>query len=115
MCILFGSLITFSFPYLTIQIIDFVIPRKNFALLIQILFFISILYCIKEWLFYIYQVIFFKIREKIGYRLQEEIFSNFNTIRYEDFERIKQNDKFAFVTKDINNIKRVFDQSFLML
>ena len=112
LCILFGSLITFAFPYLTIQIIDFVIPRKNFALLIQILFFISILYCIKEWLFYIYQVIFFKIREKIGYRLQEEIFSNFNTIRYEDFERLKQNDKFAFVTKDINNIKRVFDQSF---
>lgn len=106
---------TFSyiFPYFTIILIDDLIPSKNYDLFIKILILLLVIYIFKELFVFIYQNIFFKIRENIGNKLRLKIFTAFDYLKYNQFEQIESSNRYAYITSDINNIKRIFDQTFI--
>ena len=113
--IIIVTLISYLFPRLSIIIIDDIIPQKKYELFYAVLGFLALLYLLNGILTYWYQKIFFWVRESIGNSLQLKFFSAFNYLEYADFETIEENDRYAYVTRDVNNIKTIFDRTVINL
>ena len=105
------TLISYVFPKLSIIIIDQILPQKDTVRLINIIIFIAFLYLLSELFTYVHQQLFITIKEKLGIDLQLKVLSIYKNLKYSEFENINDNDKYAYIIRDINNIKKIFDQT----
>jgi len=113
--IFLNSLISYFFPFISIYIIDKIIPDQDFHALIQIFLLAAVLQIINQLASYNHQKIFINIKEHLRKTLQHSVFCNYRDLKLFEFEKILENDRYAYLTSDIINIKTMFDQTIISL
>jgi len=105
------TVISYIFPKLSIIIIDDILPNKKNEKLFDVIILLAVLYILNTVFSYIYQRLFITVKEKLGIELQNKIFNKYKYLKYSEFEKINDSDKYAYIVRDINNIKKIFDQT----
>ncbi len=111
--LILSTLISYVFPKLTIIIIDEILPQKDTKQLIQIITIIAVMYFFSEIFSFIYQQLFKTIKENLGIYLQLKLLTNYKYLKYSEFEKIDENDKYSYMTLDIHNVKKLFDETII--
>ncbi|MGB9586600.1 MAG: ABC transporter ATP-binding protein [Armatimonadota bacterium] len=104
----------YVFPYLTIILIDEVLPSKNVSLLTSLLLSALLLYVIVNAAESASNLLFHYFREKVLLDLQMRLFEKVEYLPLESFEKIKGEEISAYLLKDVYNLRGLLAHSILI-
>ena len=103
----------FAFPYLTIYIIDIVLPSKDVVLLLSVILVSALLYATMSAGDTTGGILFHYFREKLLMDVQANIFEHAQHLYLEDFQKMEDGELCSFLIKDVCNLRGLLADSLL--